>query len=246
MQTTGNTVLITGGSSGIGFSLASKLVDRDNTVVICSRNRQKLSEAKRKIPEIHTIVCDITNEKELEALVEKIEADFHGLNVLVNNAGQLKPIDLTVAAADKKTLEEEVDTNLLAPIVLTLSLLPVLSKQPSSAIINVSSGLAYVPMASHPIYCASKAAMHSFTQSLRYQLADKSVDVIEVLPPAVDTEMAKELDTKKISPDVVAEKIVDAIEQRESEVRMGQSVALYYLSRLAPGFIYGVLNRDAN
>ena len=245
MKLRDNTILITGGSSGIGLAMAKALVSKGNTVLICARTEAKLAEAKRIIPKVHTVKCDISDPLEQDALISYIHAHFPKLNILINNAGMMQQLDLTNGAYCLEDVSREVNTNFLAPLDLTQRLLPLLQKQAQAAIINISSGLAYVPMASSPVYCASKAALHSYTQSLREQLKQISIKVFEVLPPTVDTAMTKDLATSKLSPEAFAKQVLKKLERNKSEIRVGQSRALYAMSRLAPGFIYSLLNRTA-
>ena len=246
MELKGNTILITGGGSGIGLSLARMLVDKGNTVLICGRNEAKLEAAKNSLPKIHTFKCDVSDEADRERLLAHIEANFPKLNILVNNAGMMQELNLSDGKIDSKKVAQEINTNFLAPVELTQLLLPLLRKQAKVAIINVSSGLAYVPMATSPVYCASKAALHSYTQSLREQLKDSSISVFEILPPAVDTAMIKEIDTSKLNPDNFARRVLKALERGQQEIRIGQTKALYAMSRIAPKFIYGVLNSNSH
>lgn len=190
MELTGNTILITGGGSGIGFAFAERFIKSGNTVIICGRREEKLKEAKEKYPNIHTRACDITVEKERQDLVEWALSEFPNLNVVVNNAGIQQRFKL-LEGTDKSWdyYAKEISINVEAPIHLTMLLLPHLSKQDKSAVINVTSGLAFTPMAPAPIYSATKAAMHSFTMSLRFQTKETPVEVIEVAPPAVNTDL---------------------------------------------------------
>ncbi len=246
MKLKDNTVLITGGGSGIGLALAKTLVDKGNTVLICGRNETKLEAAKRFLPKLHTFKCDVSDVTDRERLLAHIEAEFPKLNVLVNNAGMMQELNLINGKIDSKKIAQEININFLAPIELTQLLLPLLRKQEKVAIINVSSGLAYVPMATSPVYCASKAALHSYTQSLREQLKGSSVSVFEILPPAVDTVMIKEVNTSKLNPDNFAKRALRALERGQQEIRIGQTKALYAMSRIAPRFIYVVLNSNSH
>jgi uncharacterized oxidoreductase len=188
MDLSSNTILITGGSNGIGFSLAERFLNTGNTVIICGRRESKLNEVKNKYPKIHTFKCDTGNEAERPELFSKVINQFPSLNVLINNAGIQRRVDLTNEKDWKKT-EEEILINFNAYIHLSILFVPHLLKQTNPVIMNVSSGLAFVPMASAPVYCATKAGVHSFTMSLRYQLSKTPIKVIEIIPPAVDTDL---------------------------------------------------------
>jgi uncharacterized oxidoreductase len=187
MQISGNTILITGGGSGIGRALAEAFHKEGNQVVIAGRRKKLLDETIAANPGMKAAVLDIENAEAIRSFAKKLKEDYPALNVVIHNAGILKPESLRDGAIDDA--ETTVATNLLGPIRLTAGLLPLLLKQPKATIITVSSGLAFVPMAMTPTYCATKAAIHSYTQSLRYQLRNSSVQVLELIPPYVQTEL---------------------------------------------------------
>jgi uncharacterized oxidoreductase len=217
MRTSGNTVLITGGGTGIGLALAEQLIRRENTVIICGRNRQRLLEAKKRIPELTIRVCDVSRAASRRALVQWVTAKFGNLNVLVNNAGIQRAVDFRQGPRDLSDADEEVATNLIAPIHLSALLIPHLRRRKQAAIVNVSSGLAFIPLAVVPIYCATKAAIHSLSLTLRFQLRETPVRVFEVALPIVPTELSggrhrQEDDEHSLSPGEVARGIIDAME----------------------------------
>jgi len=187
MNLTGNTILITGGGSGIGRALAEHLQQRDNQVILAGRRQSALDAVTAANPGMRSIVLDVADPAAIRSAALRLTGEFPALNVLVNNAGIMRPENLLKAAtADAEAI---VATNLLGPIRLAAVLLPHLIQQPSAAILNVSSGLAFVPLAYTPTYCATKAAIHSYTQSLRYQLQHTAIKVIEIVPPWVATEL---------------------------------------------------------
>jgi len=188
MELSGNTALVTGGASGIGLAIAQRLLAAGSRVIVCGRRASVLGEAAMSNPGLVTRVCDLAREGDRIALVEWLRASFPELNLLVNNAGIQRRLRLTEPEPWRET-RSEIAINLDAPIHLSLLLLPHLLEQPSAAIVNVTSGLSFVPMASAPVYSATKAALHSFTLSLRRQLAGTSVRVVEILPPAVNTDL---------------------------------------------------------
>ncbi|MDR2724647.1 MAG: SDR family NAD(P)-dependent oxidoreductase [Candidatus Adiutrix sp.] len=189
MKLTQNSILVTGGSSGIGLALAERLLARGNRVIICGRREAKLREAKERHPALETRVCDVSEEKERLALAAWLEEACPELNVLVNNAGIQQRMDLLATNREWDYYRREIATNLEAPLHLSLLLARRLTQRPEAAIINISSGLAFTPIAGLPVYCATKAALHSFSISLRWQLKAAGVEVVEIAPPAVRTDL---------------------------------------------------------
>jgi uncharacterized oxidoreductase len=187
VQNSGNTILITGGGSGIGRGLAEAFHSEGNQVVIAGRRKNLLDETVAANPGMKAAVLDIENAGAIRSFAEKLKTDFPALNVVIHNAGIMKLEFLEKGGVGDA--EAIITTNLLGPIRLTAALLSHLMAQPRAAIMTVSSGLAFVPLAPNPTYCATKAAIHSYTQSLRYQLKDTSVQVIELIPPYVQTEL---------------------------------------------------------
>lgn len=191
MELTNNTILITGGTSGIGLGFAEEFIKLGNKVIICGRREERFKDIEKRIPGIVTKRCDINNEKERVALINWAITEFPSLNVFINNAGiqngqQIgKPIDI-------KKVQQEVETNFIAPMHLNSLIENHLKSKKYAAIINISSGLAFVPLSFMPVYCATKAALHSYTLSLRHQLRNTSVKVFEIAPPAVDTELGQD------------------------------------------------------
>lgn len=188
MKTTGNTILITGGTSGIGKGFAEEFVQRDNEVIICGRREDRLQQVQDNYPDIITTLCDISILEEREALYEWVTESFPDLNILINNAGIQLPVDMT-KEVDIRKVREEIEINLTAPIHMSSLFAQHLAGKSEAAVINISSGLAFVPLAFMPVYCATKAAIHSVTMSLRHQLRDTSVKVFEIIPPSVDSEL---------------------------------------------------------
>jgi uncharacterized oxidoreductase len=189
MKTTGNTILITGGGSGIGRGLAEAFHALGNQVIIAGRRQQALDETIAANPGMTSLTLDVGDPANIRTFAAELAARHLALNVLVNNAGIMRFEKLAAQPDSLADAETIVTTNLLGPIRLTAALLPLLGKQPWSAIMNVSSGLAFVPMASTPTYCATKAALHSYTQSLRYQLHGTAMEVLELIPPYVATHL---------------------------------------------------------
>jgi uncharacterized oxidoreductase len=189
MKLENRTILITGGASGIGLALAERFARARNQVIVCGRREEALAEARARVPSLRTLRADVSSARDRVALVEQVTRDFPALDVLVNNAGVQNHPPPLVEAQDWSQHEHEIATNLGAPMHLAMLFLPHLLAQPEAAILNVSSGLAFTPIARIATYCATKAALHSFTQSLRAQLTDTKVAVVEIIPPAVNTDL---------------------------------------------------------
>jgi len=244
MQISGNTVLITGGGSGIGLALAKGLVDSGNKVIITGRNQRKLDEANRQVPGLQTVQSDVTSNSDRENLAQLVTQQYPDFNVLVNNAGIMTVMDFGTEQIHPTDVQRELSTNFIGPVDLTSKFLPHLLDKPNAVIVNVTSALAYVPYTKAPIYNATKAALHSFTQSLRHQLKGTSVEVFEVMPPLVDTEMVEDINLNKISPDQLAADVLNGMRSGRYEIRTGQAKSLYLMSRVAPGFIFSKLNQE--
>lgn len=235
MNLTGRTILITGGAAGIGLALAQALLARRNTVIVSSRDPAKLERARQSAPSLRTMVGDITREAEMSDMLARIETEQGDLDILVNNAAILHAYDFLRETNDFAPLEDEVAANLLGTVKVTKLALPLLLRRPEAAIVIMSSAVALVPVPSLPVYSASKAAVHSLSQSLRQQLAGTAVKVTEVLPPWVDTALAAGVPGAKLSPEVVAREIISGLEHGTDEVRVGQVKALSVATRLSPG-----------
>jgi len=231
MRISGNTVLITGGGTGIGLALAEALVRLGNEVIICGRRRDRLQAAKKRLPGIHIRVCDVSKARSRHALVDWLLSGFGPLNVLVNNAGIQRQVNFLKGAGDLGAADEEIATNLMAPLHLSAQLLPHLRRKKEAAIVNISSGLAFTPLALVPVYCATKAAVHSWSVSLRHQLRKTSVRVFEVAPPIVATGLSgrrgRADDAAHVmSAEAVAAGIVSALQDNRYQVALGAAANL--------------------
>jgi uncharacterized oxidoreductase len=189
MKMTGNTILITGGGSGIGRGLAEAFHALGNQVIIAGRRKEALDATTAANPGMKSATLDIEYAASIRTFAAKLAADYPKLNVVIQNAGIMRVENLKTQPEDLADAESIIATNLLGPIRLTAALLPVLQKQSSSVIMTVTSGLAFVPLAPTPAYCATKAALHSYTQSLRYQLRGTTTEVLELIPPYVQTDL---------------------------------------------------------
>ena len=250
MKMTGNTILITGGTSGIGLELAMQLSQRENTVIVTGRNPATLQEIREKFPNIHTYQSDVSDPSAISLLYQNVTHDFPALNVVINNAGIMRMLTLN-GKNGLQDIGQEIEINLLGLVRMVEQFLPYLKTQQYAAIVNVSSGLAFVPLASAPIYCATKAATHSYTQSLRVQLQGTSVKVFELAPPPTSTPLMDNFgsDTSNSSSqgvmkvDKMVSVAVKGLESDTYEIRPGVSNVLKLMSRLAPTFMLRQLSR---
>src|SRR6266513_2911987 len=192
MKLSGRTILITGGSAGIGLAFALKLLELGNEVIVTGRRQAVLDQVKAEHPKLHTIQSDVAEPAQIAALAKRVRVDFPKLDVLMNNAGIMLYKNLKAPAADLTGLMTEMDINVGGVIRVTSAFIDLLTAN-KGTVINVSSGLAFVPLPCAPIYCATKASVHSYTQSLRFQLEETGVEVIEIMPPWVKTEMTAEV-----------------------------------------------------
>jgi len=244
MNTKGNTVLITGGGSGIGFETAKLLSHLGNRVIIIGRNKTKLEEAAAKLNNVIPIVCDVTGGQAVMDLLNRIKEDFPELNILINNAGTAYRYLATQHNADTfSKAQQELATNFLAPIRLTEGLLPVLKKHKEAAVVNISSIVSFAPSVFLPTYSATKAALHSYSQTLRLALLESNVKVFEILPPLVDTDFAKSITGDKIPPSDVAKAIVKGFEKNQYEIYVGFTADLYELYLFSPEKALKTLNK---
>lgn len=199
MKLTGNTILITGGGSGIGRGLAEALHQHGNQVIIAGRRKGLLAEAIQANPGMQSVELNIADPASVLAVAQALIADYPALNVLVNNAGIMQ-IDNLTASVDENLLISTIETNLMGPIRMTSALIEHLKRQETATIINVASVLGYVPMASAAVYSSTKAAMHSYTQSLRYKLRGSSVAILELAPPWVQTDLLNSSEESRAMP----------------------------------------------
>ena len=236
------TVLITGGTSGIGLELARQLLARGNTVIVTGRDQDRLATAAQAFKGLHTIRSDVSDPEAIATLHETVLSRFPTLDMLVNNAGIMRNIKLN----EERSLQDvtpEIEINLTGPIRMVQQFLPHLKAQTGALIVNVSSGLAFIPFPAAPVYCAAKAGIHSYTQSLRVQLQGTGVTVIELAPPGVETplfrgEFAEEMRGQKaMSVQVLAKRAIAGIEAGKLEIRPGLANVLKAMSRVAPGFM---------
>lgn len=234
MITTENTVLITGGSSGIGLALAKRFLELKNKVIITGRNKEKLQQIKTEFPDIEVFVGDLSDKNSLDELVLFIEQQHSDLNILINNAAVQYNYNFTDEQNLTYNIDYEISANLTAPIKLTSLLLPLLLKHKNSAVINVSSGLFIAPKKSASVYCATKSAIHSFSKTLRYQLEDTGTKVFEIIPALIDTPMTSGRGKSKITPEQLTEEFLRNFKADKFESYIGKTKLLKLINRLSP------------
>jgi uncharacterized oxidoreductase len=244
MKLTGRTILITGGSAGIGLAFALKFVELGNEVIVTGRRQAVLDDVKAKYPKLHIIQSDVADPAQIATLAARVTAQFPKLDVLVNNAGIMIYKNLKAPAADPAGLMTEMNINVGGVIGMTSAFIDILTAN-KGTVINVSSALAFVPLPSAPIYSATKAAIHSYTQSLRFQLEETGVEVIELMPPAVKTDLTGDLPEGDgitlMTTDELVKQSFASFKAGALEIRPGQAKQLALMRRLAPDFINGRL-----
>ena len=250
MKQSNQTVLITGGASGIGLALAKKFLANDNTVIITGRDLTKLENVKKENPEIHIFQSDVTHDGEVRLLKDTIKQKFKSLDVLINNAGIMNLVDTGKEENDLQKQMQEIEINYKSPIRVLHYFLPLLKKSSNAVLVNVSSGLAYVPFAQAPVYSGTKSALHFWTKSIRLHLKPHKIKVVELLPPVVDTPLAHGADIaeddnlKPMPPEKLADIFWKGYMKGAEEITPGISNALKIMSRLAPAFIFKQLNKQ--
>ena len=252
MNLSNNTILITGGSSGIGFEMAKKFLAANNKVIITGRNLDRLEKAKEKLGNVKIVQSDVSNPVSIKELYEQVSKEFPDLNILINNAGVMYTINLQDHKLSTNELTKELDINVKGTIWMNDVFLPLLKKNKNAAIVTVSSGLAFVPLPISPIYCATKAALHSYTLSLRAQLKNTDIKVFELAPPATETELLadfNEEDMKGISSMTVESMVANFLKsfsKDKYEICPGQSSQMRFMSRYFPSFILKQMSKTVD
>lgn len=241
-------IFITGATKGIGLELAKQLLAKNNTVIIGARNQKELDLISIEFEKINTLYFDVLNNENLSSISRIIEQEYGRLDVLINNAAVLNAGNFNEIDYSFEKIETEILTNIASPIKLTKVLLPLFSKQKQSAILNITSGVAYMPMPYLPVYSATKAALQSFTYSLRASLKNTNIKVFEALPPLVATQMTENMkgkakDMKKITPNDCAKQIINGIEKENHTIHIGSSKSLYWGRRIFPKLVQNQLNK---
>jgi uncharacterized oxidoreductase len=243
MKLENNTVLITGGSSGIGLELSKTLIHKGNKVIICGKSIEKLTAAKKVEPKLITYQCDLSDGRQCSDFAAQIKENYPDLNILINNAATVHKIDFFNNDDALELAEKEYQTNLIAPIRLIKLLHKTIGSNDSPAIINITTGLIYAPRVIYPFYNSSKSALHSFTQTLRIRLQNENIKMVEVMFPAVDTPWHQGTPPKiAISVEAAVSEMIKGLEKGKPEIRIGGAKILYLLSRVAPGFALKKVN----
>ncbi len=253
MELRNNTILITGGTSGFGYEFARQLLAFGNTVLITGRDPARLADTKQRLPQVHIFQSDVSDPAAIRQLYAAVVAQFPALNILINNAGEMRKLNLQDPATDLLDLTREIDTNLAGPIRMVQQFLPQLRAQPTAAILNVTSGLALTPYPVSPVYGATKAGLRSYTQSLRVQLQGTNVKVFELVAPSAKTPLFDQFrpdmagsgikESDLMAPEKVVAQAIHALQRDAGEVFPGLATALRYMSRLAPGFMVKQLSK---
>lgn len=238
-------VLVTGGGSGIGLALARTLVAAGARVTVTGRDQGKLDALTREQPAITGRVCDVTDDAAVIALRDELVA-AGGIDILINNAGVMDFFNIVEGYPLEKQIKE-IDIDAVGPIRMIHHCLPSLLLRPEAAIVNVSSGLAYVPFAAAPVYSAAKAFVHAYTQCLREQLKGTTVRVVELLPPVVDTPLAADVPTPlpRMPPAKLAAALLRGLRRGRTEIAPGISASLKWMGRLIPTLAFRLMNKAA-
>lgn len=248
MELSNHTILITGGTSGFGLEFTKQLLALGNTVIITGRNQDKLDATKKQFPKVHTFQSDVSDPAAITALFEKVTMQFPKLNMLINNAGEMRKINLHDTSINLYDITREIEINLSGPVRMVQQFLPFLKTKERAAILNVTSGLAVVPFPVSPVYGATKAGLRSYTKSLRVQLKNTNVKVFDLMAPAANTPLNhKFADMGDAGPVMEADKLVavaiKGIQNDMFEIRPGMAKVLYFMSRLAPDFLLKQLSK---
>jgi uncharacterized oxidoreductase len=242
MKASGNTILITGGGTGIGLALAARFLRQGNEVIICGRRLETLHEARQRYPQLHVYQCDLSQESARRDLAAKVTHDFPKLNVLLNNAGMWVSTRLDRAESWPEA-QQQLETNLAATIHLTQLFARHLSLQSAPVVFVTTSGLAHIPRAAAAVYCATKAALHSYALTLRHQLKSQGIEVIEICPPHVDTDLgAPGINKAGIPLDTFADAVMDELRKGTLEITYGFSTKAASASRRERDELFETLN----
>ena len=242
MELKNSTILVTGGTSGIGLEFVKQLAEQGATVIVTGRNPETLYTTKKKFPKIHTFQSDVSDPGDIKKLYDDVTRQFPELNIIINNAGIMRLIDLQDETLDLDNITREIATNLSGTIRMIHQFLPHLIKKRSAAIINVSSAIAFMAYSSAPVYSASKAGVHAYTKALRLQLGKSNVKVFEVIPPGVNTNLQNDWllqpnPKQMMKVDKMVGAAIRGILKNKLEIKPGLTSIVKLMSRIAPGFV---------
>ncbi len=250
MELRDNTILITGGTSGFGLEFATRLIDLGNTVIITGRDQAKLDQTKMRLPELHTFQSDVSDSNAIKLLYENVIKQFPALNMLINNAGEMRKISLHDTSIDLTNITREIEINLMGPIRMVQQFLPHLKTKKSAAILNVTSGIALVPFPLSPIYGATKSGLRSYTKSLRVQLKKTHIKVFELVAPAAKTPLIDKFgsvdgfdDKMLMAPEKLIDAAIKGLQKDHLEIYPGLAGVMNVMSRLAPKFLLSQLSK---
>lgn len=243
------TILITGGSSGIGLEMVKQLTEQGATIIITGRNADALHKTKLQFPQVHTFQSDVSKPDDIRQLYEDVTRQFPNLNVIVNNAGEMRLLDVQDTDKYLEDMTREININLSGTVQMVHQFLSHLAKQPAAAIVNVSSGIAFMPYSLAPVYSATKAAVHAYTLALRLQLQDTNVKVFEIIPPGVNTNLQNEWiippkPGQMMDADKMVHVVVKSLKNDTLEIKPLLIKVLKTLSRIAPGMLMKFGHRE--
>ncbi|MDI9257910.1 SDR family oxidoreductase [Flavobacterium sedimenticola] len=241
MKLSNNVILITGGTSGIGLEMVRTFYSLNNKLIVASKSESKLDELKKQFPTIEIITCDLGDNNSVKNLINECLLNYKKINIIINNAGIQYNYSWMTEKYGYDKIENEIRVNLTSPMQIIYGLLPLLLEKQNAAIINISSGLAFAPKKSAPIYCATKAAIHNATKSIRYQLEHTTIKVFEIIPPLVDTPMTEGRGTDKISSKKLVEEFLKNFEKGKLESNIGKTKLLRFINRIAPKIAQSIL-----
>ena len=239
MDLKNSTILITGGTSGIGLELVKQLSEQGSTIIVTGRKQEALNDTKRRFPNIHVFQSDVSNPQDIERLYKAVTQQFPDLNMIVNNAGEMRLLDVQDASKDLENMTREIDINLKGTIGMVHQFLPHLIKKQTAAIVNVSSAIAFMPYSTAPVYSASKAGVHAYTQALRLQLNKTSVKVFELVPPGVNTNLQNDWllppnPSQMMNVDKLVKVAIKGLLNNRPEIKPFLVNTIKFLSRLMP------------
>ncbi len=250
MQLNNSTILITGGTSGIGLEFVKQLQNYGvANIIITGRDLTKLEATKKQFPKVQIFQSDVSKPGDIEMLYQTVTQQFPELNIIINNAGIMRNMDLQDTSMDLENITREIDIDLAGPIRMVHQFLPHLKTKDQSAIVNVSSGLAFVPYPASPVYSAAKAGVHAYTRVLRLQLKKTTVKVFELAPPGTDTELMNDFtglvnEKQNMAVDKMVQAAISGIENDEWEIKPGISKVLKLMSRVAPNFFLNFMDKS--